>query len=225
MHRYLKWGLRFTCIYIYTDKNANVIPPDHMGVKMQLQHIVLLNCRSAPLKIGHTAESSGGCGTWQGKKGFHRKAAEKRDPSQAPAERWCKQQHRGTNFQNAGGEKNGSVNKAVLKTPSCPSNRLNLNGWRRPIQVSVGCRSNAIFNLLPKMRFYKAVSEYEHRARVHFFFPSDAVWIKGMLNDGFENRVRFHTAANWGIAVDFWRRGTSTKRHSARKYGEQAAFH
>lgn len=33
--------------------------------KMRVQHIVGLNCQSAPLKIGHTAESSGGCGTRQ----------------------------------------------------------------------------------------------------------------------------------------------------------------
>lgn len=32
---------------------------------MPVQHIVGLNCQSAPLKIGHTAESSGGCGTRQ----------------------------------------------------------------------------------------------------------------------------------------------------------------
>lgn len=62
------------------------IPPDHMEAKMRLQHIVQLNCQSASLKIGHTAESSGGCGTRQGKKrGFHGKAGEKRDSSKASA--------------------------------------------------------------------------------------------------------------------------------------------
>lgn len=45
-------------------------PPDHMEAKMRVQHIVQLNCQSAPLKIGHTAESSGGCGTQQGKRAF-----------------------------------------------------------------------------------------------------------------------------------------------------------
>lgn len=43
------------------------IPPDHVEAKMRLQHIVQLNCQSAPLKIGHTTESSGGCVTWQEK--------------------------------------------------------------------------------------------------------------------------------------------------------------
>lgn len=79
--------------------NANVMPvvnisPDHMEAKMRLQHIVQLNCQSAPLKIVHTAESSGGCGTqwgmWhtvgEGGGDFNRKAGEKRDSSKAPAE-------------------------------------------------------------------------------------------------------------------------------------------
>lgn len=58
--------------YVKT-RNANVmsvaiIPADHMEAKMQLEYIVQLNCQSAPLKIEHTAESSGGCGTREGKK-------------------------------------------------------------------------------------------------------------------------------------------------------------
>lgn len=40
---------------------------DHTEAEMPLKHIVQLNCRSAALKIGHTAESSGGCGTGGGK--------------------------------------------------------------------------------------------------------------------------------------------------------------
>lgn len=58
------------------------IPPDHMEAKMRLQHIVQLNCQSAPLKIGHTAESSGGCGRRQGEK----KTGEKTDSSKASGE-------------------------------------------------------------------------------------------------------------------------------------------
>lgn len=42
---------------------------DHTEAEMPLKHIVQLNCRSAALKIGHTAESSGGCGTG-GEKGL-----------------------------------------------------------------------------------------------------------------------------------------------------------
>lgn len=93
------------------------------------------------------------------------------------------------------GEKNKSAIKAVLKTPTCPSYRLNLNGWRHPTELPAGCRSNAIwvFNFLPKMRFYKAKGEHKHRAGMIFF--SESVWIKGMLNDDFKNGTRLHTAA------------------------------
>ena len=53
--------------------------------------------------------------------------------------------HRETNFQNVRGEKkNKTVNKAVLKTPTCPSYRLSLKGWGRPAEPPAGCRSNAI---------------------------------------------------------------------------------
>lgn len=89
MYRYLREALRFeTTGYTY-DVNVMPIvniPPDHMEAKMRFQHIVRLNCRSAPLKIGHTAESSGGCGTWQGKKRAFTEKQEKRDSSKAPAE-------------------------------------------------------------------------------------------------------------------------------------------
>lgn len=54
------------------------IPPDHMEAKMWVQHIVQLNCQSAPLKIGHAAESSGGCGTQQGKKGLSQESRRKK---------------------------------------------------------------------------------------------------------------------------------------------------
>lgn len=90
MQKYLREALRYKKYRLGTH-NPNVmseanIPPDHMEAKMWVQHIVQLNCQSAPLKIGHAAESSGGCGTQQEKKGFHRKAGEKRDSSKAPAE-------------------------------------------------------------------------------------------------------------------------------------------
>lgn len=68
MYQYLREALRSENIGHTHTYNANGmpvvnIPPDHMEAKMRLQHIVQLNCQSAPLKIGHTAESGGGCGT------------------------------------------------------------------------------------------------------------------------------------------------------------------
>lgn len=78
--------------------------------------------------------------------------------------------HRETISQKCG-EKNKTVNKAVLKTPTCPSYRQNLKRWRRPAVRPAGFRSNAIwvFNFLPKMRFYKATGEHERRAGIIFF--------------------------------------------------------
>lgn len=50
--------------------------------EMPLKHIVQLNCRRAALKIGHTAESSGGCGTGR-EKGLSQEGEIPRSPSRA----------------------------------------------------------------------------------------------------------------------------------------------
>lgn len=124
------------------------IPPDHMKAKMRLQHIVQLNCQSAPLKIGHTAESSGGCGTRLEKKkkwAFTEKQEQRENqPKLQKRDNVNSRLHRQTKFQKRIGGKNKTVNKAALKTPTCPSYILNLKGRWHPTELPGGCRFNTI---------------------------------------------------------------------------------
>lgn len=103
------------------------IPPDHMDAKMRLQHIVQLNCQSAPLKIGHTAESSGGCGTRQERKcGLSLKSRRK--------ERIFQSSRRGMML-TVGYTEKLNLHIFCVKNLICPSYRLSLKGWRRPTEL------------------------------------------------------------------------------------------
>lgn len=65
-------------------------------------------------------------------------------------------------------KKSKTVNKAALKTSTCPSYRLNLKGCGRSSELPAGLRVQRNFEFsisCPKMRFFKAAGEHEHESR------------------------------------------------------------